>query len=437
MSTHAPASLHPVHAAGDVPSPRARRPALDVVFLSASGELGGAERALVDLVAGLRQERPALRLGVVVAAPGPLASILAKLGAHVEELPFPPAVAALGDSGRRGVHGMLRVARGILGSAAGLARYALALRRTLARLAPAVVHSNGFKMHVLAAVVRPRDASLVWHLHDYTRSRSVMARAMRALAPRCAVAIANSHSVAADARLLWGAHPPVRTVHNAVDLARFHPEGAALAIDAASGLSPAPAGTVRIGLVATLARWKGHDVFLRAIARLPRGLPVRAYVVGGPVYQTRESQQSLAALRALADTLGIAGMLGFTGFQRDAAAVMRALDVVVHASTEPEPFGLVIAEAMASGRALVLAAAGGALELATPGVSAEVHAPGDEEALAARLRELVEDGARRASMGRSGRAEAEVKFSRVRMAAETASVYAGLGVAAAAAMERA
>jgi glycosyltransferase involved in cell wall biosynthesis len=111
---------------------------------------------------------------------------------------------------------------------------------------------------------------------------------------------------------------------------------------------------------------------------------------------------------------------------------MRALDIVVHASTEPEPFGLVIAEAMASGRAVVLAAAGGALELATPGVSAETHAPGDEAGLAARLHSLIDDRSRRETMGRSGRAEAEAKFSRARMATETAAVYASLGIAAAA-----
>src|SRR4051812_6736193 len=54
---------------------------------------------------------------------------------------------------------------------------------------------------------------------------------------------------------------------------------------------------------------------------------------------------------------------GFVPFQARVEAVYRALDVVVHASTRPEPFGLTIAEAMACGRPLVAARAGGAAEL--------------------------------------------------------------------------
>ena len=55
---------------------------------------------------------------------------------------------------------------------------------------------------------------------------------------------------------------------------------------------------------------------------------------------------------------------------------MRALDVVVHASTQPEPFGLVIAEAMACGRAVVVSSGGGAAEIVTPGEDALVHEVG-------------------------------------------------------------
>ena len=64
---------------------------------------------------------------------------------------------------------------------------------------------------------------------------------------------------------------------------------------------------------------------------------------------------------------GLAGRVGLTGFVDRPAAAMRALDVVVHASTQPEPFGLVIAEGMACGRAVIVSAAGGADELVTDG----------------------------------------------------------------------
>ena len=73
-------------------------------------------------------------------------------------------------------------------------------------------------------------------------------------------------------------------------------------------------------------------------------------MIGGTLYQTEGSQYDLEDLRRLAANLGLEGRVGFTGFVDEPAAAMRALDVVVHASTQPEPFGLVIAEAMAGGR---------------------------------------------------------------------------------------
>ena len=84
-----------------------------------------------------------------------------------------------------------------------------------------------------------------------------------------------------------GGRVDVQTIHNAIDLERFAPgPGDGGRLDAASGLPTAPAGTVRVGLVATFARWKGHEVFLDAAARIGADLPCRFYVVGGPIYRS-------------------------------------------------------------------------------------------------------------------------------------------------------
>jgi glycosyltransferase involved in cell wall biosynthesis len=184
-------------------------------------------------------------------------------------------------------------------------------------------------------------------------------------------------------------------------------------------------GAVRVGLVATMGLWKGHEVFLRAVAALERDLPVRAYVVGGAIYGTAGSEVDPDRLRRLASELGIADRVGFTGFA-DAAAAMRALDVVVHASTQPEPFGLVIAEAMACARPVVVSAAGGAGEIITDSRDALGVPPGNVEAMAEAIRRLVVDADLRARMGAAGRETAERAFDRARLAAEVAPVYRSL-----------
>jgi glycosyltransferase involved in cell wall biosynthesis len=124
--------------------------------------------------------------------------------------------------------------------------------------------------------------------------------------------------------------------------------------------------------------------------------------------------------------LGIADRVGFTGFADDAASAIRALDVVVHASTQPEPFGLVIAEAMACGHAVVASAAGGAGEIVTPGHDALAVQPGDVEGLADAIRQLALDPVLRDRLGRAGRETAVRRFDRARLAAEIAPLYRSL-----------
>jgi glycosyltransferase involved in cell wall biosynthesis len=327
----------------------------------------------------------------------------------------------------------------VLASAAAV-RYRAALGRAIDAFDPAIVHTNGLKMHVLAACGRRRPGlrrppGLVWHLHDYLGSRRMTTRLLRwrQWGPGCpgrpATVVSNSDSVAADATLALGNGTRVVTVRNGVDLDRFSPIGARANLDAMSGLPQAPANTIRVGLVATLARWKGHATFLEAIARLPAHLAVRAYIVGDAVYQTEGSQYSLDELRHLARRSGVADRVGFTGFAETPEAVFRALDVVVHASTAPEPFGLVIAEAMACGRPVIVSNAGGAAEIVTPGVDALVHAPGDAADLAAQIAALVGDPALRARIGGAARLTAERSFDRTRLAAELIPIYRSIDAA--------
>ncbi|MGH2812775.1 MAG: glycosyltransferase family 4 protein, partial [Actinomycetota bacterium] len=287
-----------------------------------------------------------------------------------------------------------------------------------------VVHSNGLKAHITAAFATPRGTRLVWHLHEYVRRRPLTARLLRACAGRADGFVTTSDSVRADAAALFGPSANVRRIHNAVDLAAFTSDGPRLDLAALAGLPP-DAGLVRVGLVATFGRWKGHDVFIDAVAKLQESVQVRAYVVGGAVYETVGSQWSLAELRALAARRGLSGVVGFTGHIADMPAALRSLDIVVHASTQPEPFGMVIAEAMASGRAVVAARAGGAAELFADQVEAVGFASGSVSDLADRIRELVVDPARRAALGAAARRAACEKFSPDRMAAEFREVYQG------------
>ena len=392
-----------------------------IVFLSPSGALGGAETALLDMLAAIREARPDWTLSIIAASDGPL---IAKAAAYGDSavLPFPPSLARLGEWGARGsIATRVRLGAAIIAASAPAVGYARALRQRLHDINADIIHSNGLKMHLLGARARPRRAKLIWHLHDYPAARRITARLLASQLRRCDVMLANSDSVAEEARRLFGVRVPVHTIYNAVDLGRFNPSGPRLDLDALAGLAPLPFGGIRVGLVATFARWKGHAVFLDALARLREVVNVRGYIVGGPIYQTDASQYSRDELRAKAEALGLGDSVGFTGKVQDVPGVLRALHIAVHASTEPEPFGLAIAEAMACGRPVVVSRAGGAAEIAQGG--AVFHEPGDSAQLAQRIRELAGDSARRAALGAEGRAAALRLFSRERLRDTLLTVY--------------
>jgi glycosyltransferase involved in cell wall biosynthesis len=372
------------------------------------------------MLASVRAAAPTWPLGLICAADGPLVARATALGVDTRVVPFPPAVARLGETGAADA-GAARFAAQIGFAAGPIAGYASALREALDAKTPDIVHTNGLKMHLLGAYAT--DAPVVWHVHDYLGTRRVTQRLLRWTVGRCAAVIANSDSVAADVRAALGRDVEVTRVYNGLDLARFSPDGDRLDLDALANVAAPPAGTLRVGLLATFARWKGHDTFLRAIAALPRDLPLRAYVIGGPVYQTDRSQHTIAELRATAAALAIADRVVFTGVVERADAALRALDVAVHASTAPEPFGLAIAEAMACGRAVVASAAGGAAELVTPGVDALAHAPGDIAGLADAIRSLAGDTTLRVTLGRAARTTAAARFDRARLAQELLPIY--------------
>lgn len=397
-----------------------------IVYLNPCGNLGGAETSLHSLLASLREAEPSFDLWLVLGEDGPLADLARELGVEVRVLPFPRSLRRLGDAGT----GPLEAVLALLIAAPAAAGYAIRLAAWLRKAQPDIIHTNGLKMHLLGAWTRPRGSALVWHIHDYVARRRLMCGLLRRFRKACCGVIANSKSVAAEIAAVFPSIP-VTSIYNAIDLQRFSPAGSKLDLDTLAGLEPAGPGTLRAGLVGTFAKWKGHKVFLEALARARKALPIRGYIIGGPIYQTSGSQWTREDLQQEIDALGLRGEVGFTGFLQDVAPAMRSLDIVVHASTEPEPFGMVIIEGMACGKAVIASQAGGACELFQDGDNALGHPPGDHEALARQMRRLARDPNLREQLGQAGRRAAEAHFHGQRLAEELLAVYRQIDAGAA------
>jgi glycosyltransferase involved in cell wall biosynthesis len=166
-----------------------------------------------------------------------------------------------------------------------------------------------------------------------------------------------------------------------------------------------------VGSVGRLVRWKGHDVFLAAMARVMEDDPTARAVIVGAEGATPDSVGVENELRALAADLGIADRVVFTGYRADVSDVMAAADVVAHSAVRPEPFGRVVTEAMACARPVVATRGGGVLEIVDDGVTGTLVAMGDPGDMARGILGLLADPARAAAMGRAAREAVRTRFS--------------------------
>jgi glycosyltransferase involved in cell wall biosynthesis len=171
-----------------------------------------------------------------------------------------------------------------------------------------------------------------------------------------------------------------------------------------------------------LTAWKGHDVLIDAIAELKRRsggqTDVRCIMVGQDHGRTnhREHIMRYAAARG-ADVHIIDDC-------NDLPAAYMATDVVVSASTRPEAFGRVVAEAQAMGRPVVAPSHGGAQEIIVPGVTGWLFTPSDPVSLADALERalrLTQD--ERIRIASASIERARTLFSKTEMCAKTIDVY--------------
>ena len=240
-----------------------------LLFLNPTGQLGGAETSLLEILLVLREKQPLWTLQTLVPSPGPFVDKLRELGFSVVSLPFSDRIAELGDAGLANWQDWANLSLRIARVSKDILAYCARLRNLIRNYKPTLIHSNGFKMHLLASQSAPPNVPVIWHLHDFLSSRRLMAPLMKYAANRCQGAIAISESVAKDAQRLLPPKISIKTIYHSVNANRFSPHGETLDLDALANLPPAPTGLLRIGLISTFARWKGHQLFLESLGQAP------------------------------------------------------------------------------------------------------------------------------------------------------------------------
>ncbi|CAN5744786.1 hypothetical protein BH23ACT10_BH23ACT10_32520 [soil metagenome] len=368
--------------------------ALRVVMVQGAAERAGAEVVLLGRATNLR------RFGVE-----PIVAFLAD-GPFVEEARAHDIdVEVLADAPARVRHPWQ-----VPGQVRALARFAHARGAD-------IIEGCGEKMSIWSGhASRMAGLASVFQLHDgplRSGPTSVTQLAMAA-APR-EVAVVPSRWMAAAFRRRLGLSTVV--VPNGLMLDSL-PDGA---VDVRSEFGWSPQHTV-IAMPGRLESWKGHHVFLRAAATVARRDPsARFLIVGGALYGRDRAYAD--RLPRLAAELGIAHATVFTGHRTDALQLMADADVVCHCSTAPEPFGMVLIEAMALRTAVIATRGGGPDEIVDDGHTGLLVDPGDHEQLAAAMTRVLADDGVRSRMIDAAERRVRESYSAEAMARSMAAVY--------------
>jgi glycosyltransferase involved in cell wall biosynthesis len=292
------------------------------------------------------------------------------------------------------------------------------LRSLIRRTDIELVHlNNGFLPLEVFRAARAEGIPCVVHLRDFAGdARRANVPAVVAAAPHV---IAISQAVAGSLEGTSVTPDRVTIIHDPVD------------VDAMDRAAPARHRVrhqwgirddqVVFGIFGRVIPWKGQREFTEAALQALAAEPAMVAMIVGD--ESDGERRYLDDIRDCIDASGFSDRFFITGYQAAVEEYYAAVDVVVHNSTIPEPFGMVVPEGMAAGKPVIAADAGGPREVVTPGIDGVLVPLGNVAALAAAMLSLAGDPDRRRTMGEAGRRKAREHFGIAPQAAAVRDVY--------------
>jgi len=305
-----------------------------VLYVQPVAEAGGSDRALLELV----RTMPSAEVEVHIAMPGPspLAHELAEAGATTHVVPM----RRITTSG--GLGWWVRYAAGW---PVAVVRLVLLGRRLRVDL----LHTNSLHSWYGWAAALLLRCPHVWHAREITVQSGAALRLEHLLTSRFAALVpAISRAVAEQLP-----SSNVLVVHDDVDRSRFRPSAAG-SFRSTIGI---PDDVPLAGVACRLDTWKGIEVAIDAFVVVRRKVPAAEMVIAGLPVAGKDAWA--AELRRRAESAGVHWLGGVA----DVSPLIADLDVLVALSTDPEPWGLSVAEALAAGCPALVSDHGGAPEI--------------------------------------------------------------------------
>lgn len=282
-----------------------------------------------------------------------------------------------------------------------------------------LVHLNNIMGSQLSGIMAAKllRVPCVAHLQDFER----VSMSTRFYARLIDHHIAISNSIKENLLELGVAPEKITVVYHAIDLCEFNVNCDVKALKDEFAIVN---GQPLFGIFGRIINWKGTKEFVNAASLVFKKVPqARAFVVGDV---SDGDEGYLDDVKRLAKKIGISDKIVFTGYREDVAGLMKLMNVIVLASITPEPFGMVVIEAMAMGKPVVATMAGGPLDSVVDGETGYLFPIKNNEQMARAILRLLENPRLAGEMGRKGRKRVEKIFCKERYANQVEKVYVSL-----------
>jgi glycosyltransferase involved in cell wall biosynthesis len=178
---------------------------------------------------------------------------------------------------------------------------------------------------------------------------------------------------------------------------------------------------IAVGIFGRVISWKGQREFVRACIEVMGKNPnVKAFIVGD---SSDSAPTYLKEIKKIISESGFEDRFILTGYREDVERLYFAMDIIVHASIEPEPFGMVVPEGMAARKPVIATDAGGPSEVIESGVDGILVPPGNVGKMSSAILDLANDPSKRQRIGEKGYQKAKARFTIKAAAAKIEKLY--------------
>ncbi len=181
-----------------------------------------------------------------------------------------------------------------------------------------------------------------------------------------------------------------------------------------------------IGMVGNFQEWKGQLTVIKAVALLRKKYPEVVCLLSGDVSSYKRDVEYFKKVRQEIHDRNLKKNIIITGYRLDVPDLINSLDIMIHASIEPEPFGMVILEGMCLEKPVIATDIGGPREIIEDGVSGILVPPGKPIILAEKIEYLLEHPDVRQEIGKNALKRVLDKFNLDKFFFQVNNLYDGL-----------